>query len=292
MKTTTLRRSADIYVVRVVYPRTGRAAIDRQISAYAKATADDFVKTTEAEHQLGEEPYQLDVTYSIERNDRVMFSVLFTEARDNGGNHLHQDFSAFAFAMPDGWRVYLPELFEPAALGEISKFAIADVYRQITSDGSEGDRKGIEAAAGADWYNFRSAFLLESTLHIYFPPWQFGTETEAGPQQTFIPMAGLAPYLRKNWRAPAASFDCTAAASPTETAICSDVALARLDRAVAERYALDLRSEIQDAPKEALRADQDAWLAGRGAACPARTSVGCLTKLYRDRLAKLTPLSG
>ena len=292
VKTATLRRSADIYVVRVVYPRTGRAAIDRAISAYARATADDFVKTTEHDHQDGEEPYELDVTFTIERNDQVMFAVLFTEALDNGGNHLHEDFSAFAFAMPDGWRVYLPELFEPAALAEISTYAIADVYRQMSSDGSEVDRAWIEAAAGADWGNFRSAFLLADTLHIYFPPWQFGTETEGGPQQTFIPMAKLTPYLRKNWRAPAASFDCAAAASPTEKAICSDVTLARLDRAVAERYALDLRSEAQDAPREALRADQDAWLAGRSAACPATRSVGCLTKLYQGRLAKLSRYPG
>ena len=97
--------------------------------------------------------------------------------------------------------------------------------------------------------------------------------------------------MRKDFRAPAASFDCAAAATPTEKAVCSDVALARLDRDVAEAYARKLKYEFDAAAKENIKQAQRAWLATRDSTC-SDASVQCLTGVYKARLAALEKAEG
>ncbi len=80
----------------------------------------------------------------------------------------------------------------------------------------------------------------------------------------------------------AAGFDCKAAATPTERAICADATLRQRDAALAEAYAKalaaspDLRAE--------LRQQQRDWLTARNG-CAADTP--CLAKQYDQRIAAL-----
>jgi uncharacterized protein len=70
-----------------------------------------------------------------------------------------------------------------------------------------------------------------------------------------------------------------------EHAICSDPALARLDRQVAEAYGATLRTGMDAAAKDAERQKQREWLATRDQTCG--PVPACLDGLYRDRLAAL-----
>lgn len=110
-----------------------------------------------------------------------------------------------------------------------------------------------------------------------------------------ILVGGAAPALPQE-DAPQPSFDCTGATQAVERLICSDPALADLDRALGESYDAALASGSGEA-RAALRAEQRAWTRNRSSACgieddppaDAARAAGCLAALYRARLGDLQP---
>ena len=64
-----------------------------------------------SDRQADENPYALDITYEVPRNDGEWFAVVFTIYTDTGGAHPNTDFAAMNYVMPDGWRIYLPGNF-------------------------------------------------------------------------------------------------------------------------------------------------------------------------------------
>jgi len=106
--------------------------------------------------------------------------------------------------------------------------------------------------------------------------------------QSAIALASLRDVMRADPRLPAASFDCAQARTATEHALCSEVALARLDRQVAENFSRHLRDLPDAAAKTGLRDAQRAWLARRDGACAGQSAdarTACLIGLYKERLA-------
>ncbi len=94
------------------------------------------------------------------------------------------------------------------------------------------------------------------------------------------------------------SFDCAAATQPVEALICADTGLADLDRKLAESYHALLATRVGEA-QMLLREEQRAWAEGRAASCgvesdpvEADDAIGCLTALYRARIAELQPEQG
>jgi uncharacterized protein YecT (DUF1311 family) len=288
VKTLSIDRKTDAYEIAIEYPATGNGAIDGEIAAWAKQQADDFVKlATRTDRQPGENAYGLSESFEVARNDGAIFAVLFSAETDTGGAHPNHDFATFNFEVPSGWRLYLPEIFDGhKALARISALAVADLTKQFgDSHNGGGDPDWVRNGAGPDWDNFRDFILQKDKLEIHYPDYQVAAYAE-GDQETDIPLATLKGLTRTDRHAPAASFDCAAAATASEKAICSDVTLARLDRDVAEAYLRGVKFATEDAAKETLKTEQRGWLGQRDAACP-NAAVTCLTTAYRDRLAKL-----
>ncbi|HEY8697465.1 MAG TPA: DUF3298 domain-containing protein [Rhizomicrobium sp.] len=277
-------------LVDVSYPQTGTAAIDRDIAAEIASLRGQYAydpSDTYSSH------YSLDVSYAVARNDARLFIVVLNIESYSGGAHPNHDIETFSYLMPDGWRVYLPEIFDGSrALKRISALAVRNLTKEIGGPGGMTDADWIARGAGPDWNNFRAFVLLPKTLVLHFPDYQVAAYA-AGAQQTEIPLSALGDVMRKDWRTPVASFDCAKAAAPAERAICSDVALARLDRDVAQAYARKLDS-AEDAPhREALRQEQRKWAASRETTCqrgPAQ--IPCLQRLYRGRLKALRISAG
>ena len=256
------------------------------IAAWAKTAVDDFIRDATTDRLPEERAYELGATFEVKRNDDEMFAVVFTEYFDTGGAHPNSDFVTFNYLMPDGWRVYLPEIFDGRkALQKISALAVADLTKRLTGPDGMSDPDWVKGGAGPEWDNFLAFVFQPKGLHIDFPPYQVAAYA-AGPQETDIPLSALKGLMRKDWRAPAASFDCAAAATASEKAICSDVALARLDRDVATAYQRRLGYEQDAAKKDEVKQAQRAWLATRDATCP-DAAVPCLTDVYKARLAEL-----
>ena len=285
-------KTAD-YELTIEYPRTGMEPIDDDLMQSVKNYAADFRRESKGAHADAGRAYTMDAHYEVVRNDAAGFAVKFDAEIDMAGAHPNEDIWTANYLRADGWRVYLPELFDSArALPKISALTIADLDRRLTT-GAEpvSDTDSIARGAGAAGANFAVFALMPNAIHIWFPPYAVASFA-AGPQETEIPLAPLRPFLRPDPHAPAASFDCARAASPTEHAICSDVALARLDRAVAEAYASALTEAADDGAKTALRTRQRAWLARRNEACLSQTGSGqvaCLTGVYKERLADIRP---
>jgi len=91
------------------------------------------------------------------------------------------------------------------------------------------------------------------------------------------------------------SFDCATATAPLEELICSDPGLADLDRKLAESYQAALATRVGEA-QMLLREEQRAWAGRRAATCAVDSdpielgdAVGCLSGLYRARIAELQP---
>jgi uncharacterized protein YecT (DUF1311 family) len=270
----------------VAYPQTGNRAIDSDLVSWARETAARFVKLANEDREADERPYQLGVTFKIERNDRGAFAVLFDEYTDMGGAHPNHDFSTANYQLPDGWRVYLPELLDGrAALDRLSTLVTADLIRRIgTGADAESTPDAIRYGTAPEWGHFANFILEPARLSFYFPPYQVASYA-SGSQESHIPLAALKGFLRANVRVAVPSFDCTKAVKAIEKAVCADVQLARLDRQVAEDYAAAVRSADADG-RERLRRGQREWLSEQGARCGSKARAAlklCLMASYRAR---------
>jgi uncharacterized protein YecT (DUF1311 family) len=78
----------------------------------------------------------------------------------------------------------------------------------------------------------------------------------------------------------APSFDCTKASSFSETAICKDPLLGKLDGALSENFKYMLASDIGDGARNDLKITQRKWLVERNKC----TDNQCLTDIYRKRI--------
>ncbi len=285
----TVMRSTDQYDIEVHYPKTGVATIDDAISTWATGLVDDFVKQAEEDFaSFGNDTdrpaltYSLDLAYDVPRNDDAVFVVDFDESIFTGGAHPNHDVETFNFLMPDGWQVFLPEIFDRLAIERISRLAVADLVRQFDGPDSMSDDDWLKTGAGPDWDNFKDFLLLPDTLAIRFPPYQVAAYA-AGDQEVEIPLSELEGLTRTNWRTPVPSFDCAKAGTPPEKAVCSDVTLARLDREVDGAYRLKLLF-ADAADRNAVRNEQRAWIETRNSC---GSSLLCLTESYATRLKAL-----
>jgi uncharacterized protein YecT (DUF1311 family) len=283
VKTVTVKGHRKHCSYQIDYPRTGQARIDADLGAWVEDQkhACDSDQTAPAGNQ------KISTTWSptVMRNDDQLFAVSFEEEVDSEMIHDTHERETFNFLRPDGWQVDLAEIFEPAALSKISRLAIAALEKEMPDEDAV---EAITAGAGPDWGNFSEFVLQPKTLDIYFASERVGTYAD-GPQEIQLPLSELAPFFRKDWRAPAPSFDCTKAGTPVEHAICGDVPLARRDRQLQAIYAALLRHTAAK-KKEALRQAQHAWLQQRNATCgvaPPAGIVGCLDGLYQKRLTAL-----
>jgi hypothetical protein len=277
------------YEIDVAYPRTGNKAVDAAMADWAKGEVDQFKNDSAGNDGDGSSsPYSLDINFDIARSDDKVFAVVFTESTYEGGAHPNTFFRTMNFLMPDGWQVYLPEIFTPDALKTISRLATADLKKQLKPD--EGfDADMVKTGAGPNWNNFADFTILPDALDIQYSPYAVAPYV-AGPQETKLPLAPLRSFLRPDWRAPQASFDCTKASAWVEKTICSDVKLARLDRSVADAYATRLGETDSDAARLPVRGDQREFLAARIKKCGAqagKAAVTCLTAQYNARLKVL-----
>lgn len=278
------------YEIDVSYPRTGNKAIDAAAAEWVKKEVADF-KDEAPDGEAGSPmPYMLDITFDVPRNDDKVFAVTFSESIYEGGAHPNGFFNTMNFLMPDGWQVYLPEIFTPDGLKAISRLAIADLRKQLKPDRDFAGQM-IADGAGPEWGNFADFTILPGTLDIQYPPYAVAPYV-AGPQETKIPLAQLKPYLRADWRAPQASFDCVRASAWMEKIVCSDVTLARLDREVAEAYALRLGNANSDVSKKAVRSEQRAFLNSRTRKCGGQAGAGAVTCLIAQYRVRLKMLSG
>jgi uncharacterized protein len=84
------------------------------------------------------------------------------------------------------------------------------------------------------------------------------------------------------------SFDCAAAGSDAETAICADAGLAALDRELARLYGLALADADLDAERRAsLQATQRGWIKGRDDCWKADDFEACIAAAYALRIHEI-----
>ena len=287
-----IERKSDTVDIELAYPKTGIAAIDQPIADWVKGMAADFEKGADDDFAAfksdndGELPpwtYSLYLGFEVARNDDEMLVFDYDESIFQGGAHPNHEIITANYMMPDAWQVYLPEIFDGnRALRKISDLAIADLSRQLLGPDSMSDPEWVKTGAGPAWSNFQDFILLEDKLVIRFPPYQVAADA-GGDQRGEIPLEKLEGVMRYDRKTPVASFDCAKAGSATEKAICSDIALARLDRELTDSYTVAL-SFTDDAGKAAIKDAQRRWIAERNAC---GSDIGCLTSAYQARIKVL-----
>jgi uncharacterized protein YecT (DUF1311 family) len=272
--------------VDVHYPVTGRPAIDKLLADYAR---DRMAEVTAAD--AASDPghtYSVHLAYRVTRNDDKFFAVFFTGDQYMGGAHPSPFEESFVFLMPDGARVFLPELVDGArGMSSLSNLAIADLTKRLLA-------KPDDAMTTADWIKTGTTPAQLAQIAFEWNPdmlvLHFGAYAvapyAAGRQDVRLPMRAVAGITRPDPRASAASFDCAKAASAIEKAVCTDAALARLDRQVAEAYARKRESDFNPKARLAALEEQRAWLKARNQSCATADAV-CLSKSYQRRMTAL-----
>lgn len=298
VETVKVERQSETLDIAMAYPSTGIATLDEtfadwvngMVAEFETGAAEDFASfKADNNGELPPWTYSLYLGFEVARNDDAMLVFDFDESIYQGGAHPNHDIITFNVMMPDAWQVYLPEIFDgKRALDRISALAIEQLNATLLGPDSMSDPDWVSTGAGPQWSNFQDFLLLEDALVIRFPPYQVAAYA-AGDQKVEIPLAKLTGLMRADWRLPVASFDCAKAGSAPEKAICSDVALARLDRQLSDSYAQALSWASDDAAKNAIRSAQRAWIGERNA-CGG--NVACLTSAYDARLAALQASPG
>lgn len=284
-QTMTIKESRKGYEISVSYPRFGHAAVDRQLETWARGAAKDFAES--AKESTGEpNPWSGEVEYQVLRSDAQMIVVQFAYYTYMGGAHPNSSSETFNFLMPDGRRVEIAEVFSPKGIQRISDMSIAQLKEEMDGPDGMSDMDWIRRGAGPNPRNFTSFALLPRELVITFDAYAVAAYA-AGAHEVRIPLAQLRDVMRPNPRLPAASFDCHAARSPVELAICSSDELARLDRRLGEAYAFKLVWMEVGPEQQAFRAQQRGWLKMRDTTCTGRAIAPCLSNLYQRRLKEL-----
>jgi uncharacterized protein YecT (DUF1311 family) len=274
--------------MRLAYPQIGIPSADTAMQAWAQALADDF-KQTLLERDPREPPYSAQLRYSVARNDDAVVSILFSYSIYTGGAHPNLAQTAFNFLMPDGMRVFLPDVVGNDGIQHVSDLAVADLTARLTGPSGMSDPAWIRTGAAPYADNFETFELLPDEIVVEFDPYAVAAYA-AGPQQVHIPLAALQNVLRDDPRAPLPSFDCADALTSVEHAICADTLLAQLDRRTAEAFRARLRYEVLANQPPKVRAEQQAWLTTRDAACANTTSTALVTCLQNQYAARLPAL--
>lgn len=286
----TISEKTTDYEIAAEYPQTGIKSIDDAIAAWVREEVAQFRHEADPDLDSAAGAWTVDLHYEIKRNDATGFAVLFAELAYTGGAHPNHGYTSFNFLMPEGRRVELPEILDgPRGLRRLSALATADLLKRLTVPEAGMDPDWIKRGAAPEWSNFDTFVLQPDLIEFTFPPYQVASYAD-GVQESSVALGALKGYLRKDWRTPAASFDCTKATTPVEQAICADAPLARLDREVAAAYARTLARASAPDDKQATIAQQRRWLGDRDAACRDEAEsarVACLSGVYRVRLAEL-----
>lgn len=282
-----IARKSKSLEVDVHYPVTGRPVIDTLLADYAHARVNEVSPEDAASDPSGN-AYSVHLAYRVTRNDDKFFTVFFTGDEYTGGAHPMHFEESFVFLMPNGARVFLPELVDGArAMSSLSNLAVTDLTKRLLA-------KPDDAMTTAAWIKTGTTPAQLAQIAFEWNPdalvLHFGEYAvapyAAGPQDVRIPMPAIAGITRPDPRAPAASFDCAKASSPVEKTVCADAALARLDRQVGEAYARTREADFNPKARTAALESQRAWLAARDKACGGGNAA-CLSDSYRKRLAAL-----
>jgi uncharacterized protein YecT (DUF1311 family) len=274
--------------MRYAYPQIGIPSADAAMQDWVYALVDGF-KGVLPQRSTQEPPYGAQLTYTVARNDEAVVSILFSYSIYTGGAHPNLAQTAFNFLMPDGARVFLPDVVGSDGIQRVSDLAIADLTRELTGPDAMSDETWIRTGAAPFADNFETFELLPDQIVIEFDPYAVAAYA-AGPQKVRIPLAQVQDVLRPDPRVALPSFDCAEARTKVERAICGDMALAQLDRRTAEAFNMRLRFEAQSNQPATVRAQQQTWLGERDAACAATVDtalVSCLAQQYTSRLTAL-----
>ena len=275
------------YEIKLAFPRTGQAVIDRQLENWVKGLASEFSEG--AREAGGPQPWSAELSYEVGRNDSGLLSLVFSYYNYTGGAHPNSTYHTFHFLVPYGYDAEIAEIFTPRGVSRISDISIAQLRRELGGPDGMSDTDWIKRGAGPNARNFRNFSLLAQDLVIYFDAYQVAAYA-AGPQEVRIPLAKLGDTIRPDVRAPAASFDCRMARSDIEQAICSSRDLAKLDRRLGEAYQDKLVWAEDEAKRSALRHQQRNWMKQRDTQCRAARMnlVACLMPIYQKRVQELS----
>ncbi|MCB1706811.1 MAG: MliC family protein [Halioglobus sp.] len=87
------------------------------------------------------------------------------------------------------------------------------------------------------------------------------------------------------------AFDCTRAQGQVQELVCTDAALASLDRRLAEVYQT-VRRTLPDADLPQLKSEQRGWIKGRDDCWKSDNVADCVTLAYQGRTVELQILTG
>src|SRR5262249_42885734 len=135
------------------------------LETWARSVLDDF-RTSLAARTAQENPYFARLSYTVTRNDERAVVVAFLYNVYTGGAHPNSVQTTFNFLMPDGARVFLPDLVGDAGIQRVSDLAIADLGVQLGSQGYS-DPNWIRQGAGPHAETFEAFEWLPSEVVLH-----------------------------------------------------------------------------------------------------------------------------
>jgi hypothetical protein len=137
------------YDIDFAYPQIGIPSADAAVQDWVRNRVGGIEDW--AAHPTPRDPpsYSAHLTYAVARNDDRAVSILFSSSSMSGGAaHPSFGWTAFNFLMPDGVRVFLPDVIGNDGVRRVSDLAVADLTRRLTGPDRMSDPDWIRSGAG------------------------------------------------------------------------------------------------------------------------------------------------
>lgn len=170
-----IARQTDALKIAVHYPVLGVDGVDVDVARWAENLVREFERSTAEDNKGGRDPaappYELEVSYEVERPSAGVASVIFEVATYTGGAHGTLDILVRTYDLASRMPLTFSHIFEDpeAALNLMSTYAVEALRVEL---GGNVVEDMLKAGTTPDADNFSTLSLRPNGVRIYFAPYQ------------------------------------------------------------------------------------------------------------------------
>lgn len=189
-----IARQTDALKIEVHHPVLGVDGVDVDMARWAENLVREFERSAAEETQSGRDPsappYQLEVSYTVERPAAGVASVVFEVATYTGGAHGTLDIIVRTYDLASRLPLTFSHIFDDpeAALNLMSTFANEALRTEL---GENVVEDMLKAGTTPDADNFSTLSLRPGGVRIHFAPYQVAPWSE-GALSVDMPLEALA----------------------------------------------------------------------------------------------------
>lgn len=163
----------------VHYPEIYQPIIDKDSKGWAQQLVETF-QSSYKEEQIVQNPYELDVKYTITRPSDKAISIVYVVSSYTGGAHGNLEFIVFNYNTDTGKDIDLVDMFEN--VDTALQLMATQCYKKLSETlGDMLDETMLRNGTAPEIDNYTAVAFIPKGIRIFFQPYQVAPWA-AGPQ--------------------------------------------------------------------------------------------------------------